>query len=224
MQRPQTIASAHLPPELVKIVGGWRGAFEGAIAPVLFVAANGVGAAIAGSEAALRAAVIVAVAVGLSAVMLRLVQRQSPRQALFGIAGLAVAVSFAMVSGQARDFFRPGIYVDALYCAVLALSALLGQPIIGHLHAAVYRPGRHWQQQHRLRRVFVVATLGWSLVYGVRAATQLALYQADLPEALAVTKLLLGWPLTVMAVAVTVTAVRRVDRRSIPPVEAVGAR
>jgi len=223
MQHPQTVGRAALPPELVKIVGGWRGALEGAFAPVLFVATNGVGGAIASPDVALRAAVVAALAVGLSAVVLRLVQRQSPRQALVGLAGLAVAVSFAMVSGEARDFFRPGIYVDALYCAVLGMSALLGRPIIGHLHAALYRRGRRWRQQPRLRRVFVLATLGWSLLYGIRATTQLALYQADRPEALAVTKLLLGWPLTGVAILLTIAMVRRAERRSAPPAEPAAA-
>jgi hypothetical protein len=41
---------------------------------------------------------------------------------------------------------------------------------------------------------------------------QLALYGADRPELLAGGKLLLGWPLTVVVVGLTLAAVKRVER------------
>ena len=61
----------------------------------------------------------------------------------------------------------------------------------------------------RLRRVFAVASLGWSAVYALRAGTQWALYQEDAPVLMAIAKVSLGWPLTVVAVALTLAAVRR---------------
>lgn len=50
-------------------------------------------------------------------------------------------------------------------------------------------------------------------MFAVRAGVQAFLYREDLPVLLAVGKLLLGWPLTVAAVALTLTAVRRATRR-----------
>jgi hypothetical protein len=57
-----------------------------------------------------------------------------------------------------------------------------------------------------------VATFGWSAVYGLRTGVQVLLYGADRPELLAVSKLLLGWPLTITVVALTMGAVRRAQR------------
>ena len=57
--------------------------------------------------------------------------------------------------------------------------------------------------------MFTLATLGWSGVYLVRVAAQAYLYRRDATELLVVSKLLLGWPLTALAVAVTLAALRR---------------
>jgi hypothetical protein len=122
-------------------------------------------------------------------------------------------VLFAAGSGEARGFFLPGILVDAAYGAVFAGSALIGYPLVGSLYGLLYRR-RDCREDERLRRLFLLATFGWSAVFAVRAGVQAFLYREDLPGLLAVGKLLLGWPLTLAAVALTLAAVRRATRRS----------
>ena len=60
----------------------------------------------------------------------------------------------------------------------------------------------------------MIATVGWSAVYALRAGVQAFLYREDLPGLLAVGKLLLGWPLTVLAVVLTLAAVRRATQHT----------
>jgi hypothetical protein len=74
-----------------------------------------------------------------------------------------------------------------------------------------------WRSDPRLRRRFAVATLGGSLVYATRAVAQAAFYVDDSPGFLAVTKLVLGWPLTALAVVPTLAYVRRVRTPSQEP-------
>jgi hypothetical protein len=147
--------------------------------------------------------------------VLRLIRREPLRQALGGLAGLTVAVAFAATSGEARGFFLPGILVDAAYGLVFAGSALLGYPLVGTLYGLLYRRS-DWRDDARLRRLFVIATFGWSAVFAVRAGVQAFLYREDLPGLLAAGKLLLGWPLTIAAVALTLAAVRRATRVARP--------
>lgn len=100
------------------------------------------------------------------------------------------------------------MYVDAGYAIALVGSVLIGRPLIGYAYAALFRDGR-WRHDFRLRRVLGIATLGWAATYGLRASVQLVLYRADEPGALAVAKLALGWPLTAVAVVLTLRAMRR---------------
>jgi hypothetical protein len=206
-------AAAAPPSGLPPALGGTRGLIDGGLPPLVFVAVNAVAGAQTTRPTALAAAIGAAAATGLGIVALRLIRRESLRQAFGGLAGLTVAVLFAATSGEARGFFLPGILVDAAYGAVFAGSALIGYPLVGSLYGLLYRR-RDWRDDPRLRRLFLLATFGWSAVFAVRAGVQAFLYREDLPGLLALGKLLLGWPLTLAAVALTLAAVRRATRRS----------
>ena len=205
-QRPAAPATG-LPPAL----GGARGLVDGGLPPLVFVAVNAVAGAQTTRPTALVAAIGAAATAGLGIVALRLIRREPLRQALAGLAGLTVAVLFAAASGEARGFFLPGILVDAAYGLVFAASALVGYPLVGTIYGLLYRRS-DWRADERLRRLFVLATFGWSAVFAVRAGVQAFLYREDLPGLLALGKLLLGWPLTLTAVVLTLAAVRRASR------------
>jgi len=200
-------------PRGIDALGGKRGLVDGGLPPLVFVVVNAVAGVQTTRPTALGAAIGAAAATGLGIVALRLVRRETLKQALGGLAGLTVAVVFAATSGEARGFFLPGIYVDAAYAVVFAGSALLGRPLAGTIYGLLFGQ-RQWRDDARLRRLFVLATFGWSAVFAVRAGVQALLYREDLPGLLAAGKLLLGWPLTLLAVALTLAAVRRASRRT----------
>jgi len=197
-------------PRVVDVVGGKRGAVDGGLPPLVFVVVNAIAGALAARPAALVSAIGAAFATGLAIVGLRLARRESLTQALGGLAGLSVAVAFAALSGEARAFFLPGIYVDAAYAVVFAASAVIGRPLVGTLYGLLFGGLGQWRAQARLRRAFTIATLGWALVYALRAGVQAFLYGEDRPGLLAAGKLLLGWPLTIVAVVLTLAYIRRV--------------
>jgi hypothetical protein len=147
----------------------------------------------------------------------RLLQDQTLTQVIRGLAALSVAVLFVLLSGEARAFFLPGLYVDAAYAVLFAGSVAVGRPLAGVVCAALFQAGRAWRDDLELRRVFRIATLGWSGVYALRAGTQWALYREDAPVLMAVAKVGLGWPLTVIGVALTLAAVRCAVRSTSTP-------
>ena len=209
-----TRAAAAAPP-VIAALGGKRGLVDGGLPPLVFVVVHALAGAHIAQPIALAAAVGAATGAGLAIVLLRLLRRETLRQALGGLAGLTVAVLFAATTGEARGFFLPGIYVDAAYSIVFAGSAVIGRPLVGTIYGLLYQQG-HWRDDARLRRVFAVATYGWSAVYALRTGVQAFLYREDLPGLLAVGKLLLGWPLTIAAVALTLAAVRRATHHPQP--------
>jgi hypothetical protein len=85
----------------------------------------------------------------------------------------------------------------------------MGRPLVGYIYAFGFRLCRSSRENRRLRRAFAVVTLGWSVIFAVRAVAQMFFYEADQPEVLALSKLLLGWPVTVPAVALTLAVARR---------------
>ncbi|PRC58756.1 DUF3159 domain-containing protein, partial [Mycobacterium sp. ITM-2017-0098] len=80
-----------------------RGLVYTALPVTMFAALN----AIAG----LTPALIAAVGAGVVVLVLQLVRRESTRPALFGFAGIAVGAGLALFTGQAKDFYLPGIWM-----------------------------------------------------------------------------------------------------------------
>ena len=201
-----------LRPALVEQLGGKRGLVDSGLPAVVFVFVNSVVDAFASRSTALRSAIAAALLTGLVIIALRLSRKETVQQAVSGFLGLGIAVFFAARSGEARDFFKPGIYINAVYGTVFFGSVLIRRPIVGAIYAAVDGLGDTWRTSPRLRPVFSVCTIGWALVFALRAVVQVVFYNADRPDLLAISKLLLGWPLTIGAVALTVWFVRRSHR------------
>ncbi len=196
-------------PALVEALGGKRGLIDSGLPAVVFVLVNSVVQAFSSRDAALNAALASAVGVGVLVIVLRLVRKETLQQAISGFLGLAIAVFFARRSGEARGFFLPGIFINIAYGLVFLGSALIGRPLVGAIYAAIDGLDKRWREDSRLKRIFAVTTVGWSLVFASRAVVQGVLYAMDRPGLLAAARLLMGWPLTIGAVALTVAYVKR---------------
>lgn len=204
-------------PALVEALGGKRGLIDSGLPAVVFVLVNSVVQAFDDRSTALNAAIVASIVSGVAIVVLRLVRKETLQQAISGFLGLAVAVYFARRSGEARGFFLPGIFINIAYGLVFAGSAVLGRPVVGYVYGALEGLDARWRADARLRRTFAVASFGWSLVFASRAVVQAVLYAMDRPGLLAASKLLMGWPLTIGAVALTMAYVKR--RRTVDVVE-----
>ncbi len=104
-------------------LGGWRGMVDATVPTLAFIVANGIGGLRAGIWAALGSAVLI--------FALRLVRRQSVQQAVSGLFAVGVAVAIAAATGQARDFYVPGILRNAVLTVVLLGSVVLRRPLVG---------------------------------------------------------------------------------------------
>ena len=204
-------------PALVEALGGKRGLIDSGLPAIVFVLVNSVVQAFDDRSTALNAAIVASIVSGVGIVVLRLVRKETLQQAISGFFGLAIAVFFARRSGEARGFFLPGIFINIAYGLAFVGSAVLGRPVVGYVYAALEGLDARWRADARLRRTFAVASIGWSLVFASRAVVQAVLYVMDRPGLLAASKLLMGWPLTIGAVALTMAYVKR--RRAVDVVE-----
>ena len=187
--------------DLARLVGGPRGLLDAGLPGIVFVAVN--------PAAGLRAALVAAMGAGVVLLVLRLARHQTVMQALSGFLAVAVAAAVAARTGQARGFFLPGIVVSAAYGAALLGSILLRWPLAGVVMALLEGRGHDWRADPRERRLADVLTWLWVAVFALRVGVQGTLYVNDRVGWLAVAKLLLGWPVSIVAGAVTVIAVRR---------------
>ena len=104
-------------------LGGWRGMVDATLPTMAFIVANSLDGLRTGIWAALGAALLV--------FLLRLVRRESVQQAVSGLFAVGVAVAIAAFTGQARDFYVPGIIRNAGLAVVLFASVALRRPLVG---------------------------------------------------------------------------------------------
>ena len=238
-------------------LGGWRGMVDASLPTVAFIVANALGGLRTGIWCAIGAAVLV--------LGLRLVRRESVQQAFSGLFGVAVAVAIAAASGEARNYFVPGIIRNVVIGVVLLGSVPLRWPLVGvlaeflapsHLgsmashslrgrvgdaRARLQRqrppepdattatapdavvegrpadpePERHWRDDPRVVRAYGWLTVMWALTFLLRVAVQTPLYLANEEELLGVASLVLGLPVTAVALAVTLWVVARLHRHRV---------
>lgn len=188
-------------------LGGWRGLVESSIPVTIFVLVN----MAAGLYPALAGSVGTAVAIA----VFRLYRRQPVRHAVNGLIGIGLGAYLAYRSGEAKQFYLPGILMSLGQSAVLLGSVVIRRPLIGYVWAIVSAGGKHtWRDQPRMLRTFQWLTVAWAVSLIVRGGTQGLLYLAGQDDLLGLARIFLSWPIYLGMLALTVWAVRRARRES----------
>lgn len=179
---------------LAEGVGGLRGSAEAAAPTVVFVVVWALTHELRPSLAAAAVPVVLAL-------LLRVVQRQSLRYALSSLAALGIAAFFALRSGRAADAFLPGILFSCTMLGVVLLSLVTRWPLVGFVVGSATDDPTAWRGHDGVRRLCMRLTLVLAALYAVRVVVMLPLYLASQVGWLGVTKVALGWPLYLVAVA-----------------------
>ncbi|MEU6127944.1 DUF3159 domain-containing protein [Saccharopolyspora sp. NPDC047091] len=185
-------------------MGGVSGLAYSAVPIVVFVIVN----AIAGMMPAIWSAVGLAVAIA----VWRLVRKEPLQPAISGVLGVAVCSFIAYRSGDAKGFFLLGIWTSLVYGGVFLVSVLARWPLVGVAWSALNSLGFDWRKQRAALRAYDVATLAWVVVFAAKYVVQQWLYDANETAWLGFARIAMGYPLTVLALLVTVWAIRRATK------------
>lgn len=186
---------------VAEAIGGVRGLVESVTPGLVFVVVY----LVAG---ALTPALVAASAVTVAAVVVRLVQRTPVTQALSGVVGVGIGVIWAARSGQAQDYFVPGLWINGGYLAALLVSLVAGWPVVGVVVGLLRGEGTAWRTDRRLRRLYALATWVWAAMFAVRLAVQVPLFLGAEVGWLGAARLAMGVPLWGLTLWVTWLLVR----------------
>jgi len=134
--------------------------------------------------------------------VLRLVQRQSLKfvgQAVFPI---AIAALIASHTGRAEDIFLPGIVYNGVLAVVSVLTIVIRKPLVGFIVGAATGDPAGWMKDPGLVRMTSKLTAVLAVPYLLRFAVQLPLFLTSQVVWLGVAKVVLGWPLLIVALFV----------------------
>jgi hypothetical protein len=197
--------------QLSSALGGRRGMLEAAVPTILFTLTFII-------TKQLEQSLVVSVAAATLLLVVRLVQRSTVQFVLNSLFGIGIGAFFAWRSAQgggdendqALAYFLPGILYNAVYAVGISLSILVRWPIVGFMVGSVAGDPTAWRRDPQIVRL--CGHLSWMLVLPcvVRVAVQGPLYLAGRsgamdPDAavaaLGFSKILMGWPLQLAALA-----------------------
>ncbi|MEU1282477.1 DUF3159 domain-containing protein [Streptomyces sp. NPDC005805] len=172
---------------LFEAFGGVRGMVETVLPGLLFVTIYTI-------NKDLKSAAIAALAISLVLVVVRLLRRDTVKHAFSGVFGVGFGVVFAMMTGEAKDFYLPGmIYTLGLALAYL-ITAAAGVPLIGLILGPVFKENLSWRTRNPGRkRAYTKASYAWGLILLAKCAILFPLYWwADTTQ--------LGWVLVALKI------------------------
>jgi hypothetical protein len=197
---------------LLARAGGVSGLIYSSLPVTTFAAAN----AVLELPWALTAALGVAVLI----LVWQLLRRESIRPALFGFAGVAVGAGFAFITGKAKDFYLPGIWMYLLLAILFTASVLIRRPLVGVGWAWVTGRDGTWRRVPRVRRAFDLVTIVMAVVSWARFVVQYYLYDTDQEGLLAAARIAMGWPIFLLTSTLIYLAIRTAIRALPRAVEA----
>ncbi|NUW42819.1 DUF3159 domain-containing protein [Nonomuraea rhodomycinica] len=200
--------------QLAKAFGGVRGIIEAAVPTAAFTLAWIV-------TEQLKLSLIVSVSLSVLLLLARVLQRSTPQFVINSLIGIAIGAFFASRTGDAKDYFLPGILWNGAYSVAMLLSIVARWPVVGFLIGSVTGDPTGWRQDPGVVRL--CSRLTWLLLVPcvVRVAVQLPVYLFgggdEAVAALGVAKIAMGWPLQIAALAAMVWVLGR-GRTPINPV------
>jgi hypothetical protein len=163
--------------------------------------------ALAGQQ--LQPALLAALATGAVLAVLRLVRRDSVQNVVAGFVAVGIAAWLANRTGQAEDFFVPGLLINVAYGAADLVSIVVRWPLLGILVGLATGEGMGWRSVPYLLRAYTLASWFWVGLFGLRLAVQLPLYLTESVVALGVARVAMGWPLFLLCLWLSWLVIKR---------------
>ncbi|MEU6658515.1 DUF3159 domain-containing protein [Streptomyces sp. NPDC046821] len=155
---------------LFEAFGGVRGMVETVVPGLLFVTIFTI-------NKNLHVSAIAALAVSLLLVVVRLVRRDTVKHAFSGVFGVAFGVVFAMMTGNAKDFYLPGMLYTLGLAVAYIVTTLCGVPLIGLILGPVFKENLSWRTRNPGRKqAYAKASWAWGLILLAKCAVLFPMY------------------------------------------------
>ena len=138
---------------LASALGGWSGVIDAGLPFVVFTTAYLV------TDRNLETTLYAAVGTAAVLALLRLVRRQSLQQVFSGLIGIGIAAFLAQRTGNADNFFLPGIITNAVYASVCLVSIAIHKPLLGYVIEAMRGRDMSWVKDPAAHSLF--STITW---------------------------------------------------------------
>lgn len=169
-------------------MGGKRGLIDSGVPSLVFLV-------FFNFSKSLNTSVIAALIVSAIFTIARLVRRETLQHALSGLFGIAICALFSRHSGQAKDFYLPGLLINVGYALLYTVTNLVGWPVLGVILGPIMGEDFRWRQNPARKAAYQRAGWLWVGMFASRLIVQYPLYKANQLNWLGTARLAMGYPL-----------------------------
>jgi hypothetical protein len=189
--------------KIMDALGGKRGLIDSGVPSIVFLIAFNI-------SSNLNRSIIAAIVTSMLFTILRLVRRETVQHAISGLIGIVICALFARHSGKAADFYLFGLYKNAAYGAVYAISNIVKWPLIGVMLGPILGENFEWRKNPARLAAYRQAGWIWMGLFFLRVAIQYPLWKTNHLNWLGTANIFLGYPLFIFAAWITWLIVKRV--------------
>jgi hypothetical protein len=190
---------------ILNALGGTRGLLDSGLPALVFLI-------IFTSTHKLNDAIYGALIVSAVLALIRLIRKDTLQHALSGLLGVAICALFSRSTGKAQDFYLPGLIINVVYGTLYAVANLVGWPLLGLVLGPVIGEGTKWRIHPRRKAAYTRAGWVWVALFVSRLAVQYPLYRAGAVTQLGIARVIMGWPLFLLAGWLTYLILRAVPK------------
>jgi len=169
-------------------LGGTRGLLDSGLPAIVFLIAFNI-------THNLNKSTIVAIALSVIFAIARLVKRETLQHAISGVIGVAFCALLARHTGNAADFYLPGLIINVIYGIVYTIANLVGWPVLGVLLGPVLGENLAWRKVSARKKAYSRAGWLWVALFVSRLLVQYPLYKTNHINWLGTARLVMGTPL-----------------------------
>jgi hypothetical protein len=189
--------------KILSALGGKRGLIDSGLPALIFLAVFNL------TSRDVNAAIYAAVSISIVLTAIRLVRRETIQHAFSGLIGVAVCAVFSKRSGNAADFYLPGLYINVGYALLYLFTNLIRWPILGIMLGPILGENFLWRKDPARLKAYITAGWLWVGMFLLRVLVQYPLYKSGSVNALGSARLIMGYPLFILTAWATWQVLRK---------------
>lgn len=178
--------------KVMNALGGKKGILDSGLPSLVFLIAYNV-------SHGLKNAAIAAVITSAALTVIRLARKDTLQHVLSGFIGVAFCAFLARKTGHAANFYLPGLIINVVYAFAYGILNLIGLPLLGLLLGPILGENLAWRKVPARKKAYIRAGWLWVALFVSRLVVQYPLYKAGNINALGTARLVMGYPLFLLA-------------------------
>jgi hypothetical protein len=178
--------------KVLNALGGKKGLIDSGLPSLVFLIVFNL------SGKNITSAIYAAIGLSIFLTFIRIVKRETVQHAFSGLIGVGVCAFIARRSGNAADFYLPGLWINAGYALLYALTNLFKWPLLGVVLGPILGENLLWRKDPARLKAYTKAGWLWVGMFAARLIVQYPLYQSGNVNLLGTARLLMGYPLFIL--------------------------